>query len=275
MLADATQCGPFSGGSSGFFRPRSISAARVMLIGDALTSGPAERRRHPQGDGERLVRGRGLPRGADRGTSRRSMQRYADCGPSMEADWRRRALHVDRKNRALATSACSCCATWAGSACPTPSSASSPAASSPASSPRMPGWRSALSITPSRRTARPGRPPARERTGGRGRDRRRDLQPRRRLPDQRRPRSRQHGQGSHRQHGLGPRPGGQGGLAGAEPSGRPAPRGRRAAMTVHDVIVVGAGAGGSPRRACWRVRASTSCCSTSPLRRATRSAATG
>ena len=35
MLADATQCGPFSGGSSGFFRPRSISAARVMLIGDA------------------------------------------------------------------------------------------------------------------------------------------------------------------------------------------------------------------------------------------------
>ena len=35
MLADATRCGPFSGGFSGFFRPRSIVAERVMLVGDA------------------------------------------------------------------------------------------------------------------------------------------------------------------------------------------------------------------------------------------------
>jgi menaquinone-9 beta-reductase len=34
-LRDATQCGPASGGSSGFFRPKAIVAERVMLIGDA------------------------------------------------------------------------------------------------------------------------------------------------------------------------------------------------------------------------------------------------
>jgi geranylgeranyl reductase family protein len=35
ILAGASQCGAFSGGSSGFFRPRAISAERVMLVGDA------------------------------------------------------------------------------------------------------------------------------------------------------------------------------------------------------------------------------------------------
>ncbi len=50
--------------------------------------------------------------------------------------------------------------------------------------------------------------------------------------------------GTRRQHGLGPRPGVEGGLA-AQNRLAGGPRGRRAAMTVHDVIVVGAGAGGS------------------------------
>ena len=35
VLGEATQCGPTSGGSSGFFRPKAIAAERVMLIGDA------------------------------------------------------------------------------------------------------------------------------------------------------------------------------------------------------------------------------------------------
>ena len=35
MLAGSTRCGPPSGGSSAFYRPRSIVADRVMLIGDA------------------------------------------------------------------------------------------------------------------------------------------------------------------------------------------------------------------------------------------------
>jgi menaquinone-9 beta-reductase len=35
VLADATRCGPISGGSSGYYRPKSIVADRVMLIGDA------------------------------------------------------------------------------------------------------------------------------------------------------------------------------------------------------------------------------------------------
>jgi geranylgeranyl reductase family protein len=35
ILAKATPCGPVSGGSSGFFRPKRIVADRVMLIGDA------------------------------------------------------------------------------------------------------------------------------------------------------------------------------------------------------------------------------------------------
>ncbi|HEX3754719.1 MAG TPA: geranylgeranyl reductase family protein [Rhizomicrobium sp.] len=35
ILAGAVQCGPVSGGSSGFFRPKAIVAERVMLIGDA------------------------------------------------------------------------------------------------------------------------------------------------------------------------------------------------------------------------------------------------
>ncbi|MCP5072701.1 MAG: NAD(P)/FAD-dependent oxidoreductase [Rhodobacteraceae bacterium] len=34
-LADASRCGPFSGGISGYYRPNSIAADRVMLIGDA------------------------------------------------------------------------------------------------------------------------------------------------------------------------------------------------------------------------------------------------
>jgi geranylgeranyl reductase family protein len=35
ILAGAVQCGPVSGGASGFFRPKAIAAQRVMLIGDA------------------------------------------------------------------------------------------------------------------------------------------------------------------------------------------------------------------------------------------------
>jgi geranylgeranyl reductase family protein len=35
LLAKAVRCGPVSGGSSGFFRPKSIVADRVMLVGDA------------------------------------------------------------------------------------------------------------------------------------------------------------------------------------------------------------------------------------------------
>ncbi|MCP5072700.1 MAG: geranylgeranyl reductase family protein [Rhodobacteraceae bacterium] len=35
MLADSVRCGPVSGGSSGFYRPKSIIGDRVMLIGDA------------------------------------------------------------------------------------------------------------------------------------------------------------------------------------------------------------------------------------------------
>lgn len=35
MLGKATRCGPVSGGSSGFYRPKSIVGDRVMLIGDA------------------------------------------------------------------------------------------------------------------------------------------------------------------------------------------------------------------------------------------------
>jgi menaquinone-9 beta-reductase len=35
MLAKATRCGTISGGSSGFYRPKSIVGDRVMLIGDA------------------------------------------------------------------------------------------------------------------------------------------------------------------------------------------------------------------------------------------------
>jgi hypothetical protein len=35
MLDKATQCGPISGGSAAFYRPKSIVADRVMLVGDA------------------------------------------------------------------------------------------------------------------------------------------------------------------------------------------------------------------------------------------------
>ena len=35
MLGKATQCGPISGGSAAFYRPKSIVADRVMLVGDA------------------------------------------------------------------------------------------------------------------------------------------------------------------------------------------------------------------------------------------------
>ena len=35
MLANATRCGPVSGGSASFFRPKTIVADRVMLVGDA------------------------------------------------------------------------------------------------------------------------------------------------------------------------------------------------------------------------------------------------
>jgi geranylgeranyl reductase family protein len=34
-LANATRCGPFSGGMSGYYRPNAIAADRVLLIGDA------------------------------------------------------------------------------------------------------------------------------------------------------------------------------------------------------------------------------------------------
>jgi menaquinone-9 beta-reductase len=35
MLRNATRCGPISGGSSAFYRPRAIVADRIMLVGDA------------------------------------------------------------------------------------------------------------------------------------------------------------------------------------------------------------------------------------------------
>jgi geranylgeranyl reductase family protein len=105
VLADATQCGPFSGGSSGFFRPRSISAERVMLIGDAANQADP-------------LNGGGIHKAmesawcaaeacaaalADGDFSAASMRRYADLwSREWEADWRTAELFMSiSKNPAL------------------------------------------------------------------------------------------------------------------------------------------------------------------------------
>jgi geranylgeranyl reductase family protein len=91
MLAKATRCGPVSGGSSGFYRPKSIVADGVMLIGDAANQADplngggihkamesaycaAEACRHALAAGD---------------FSRNSMQRYETLwSKGYEADWR-------------------------------------------------------------------------------------------------------------------------------------------------------------------------------------------
>lgn len=105
IVSGATQCGPFSGGSSGFFRPRSISAERVMLIGDAanqadpLNGGGIHKAMESawcaaEACGEALANG---------DFSAAAMQRYADLwSREWEADWRTAELFMSlAKNPAL------------------------------------------------------------------------------------------------------------------------------------------------------------------------------
>jgi geranylgeranyl reductase family protein len=105
MLADATQCGPFSGGSSGFFRPRAISAARVMLIGDAanqadpLNGGGIHKAMESAWCAAEACRA-ALAEGD---FSETSMRRYADLwSRQWEADWRAAELFMSiAKNPSL------------------------------------------------------------------------------------------------------------------------------------------------------------------------------
>ena len=105
VLAGATQCGPFSGGASGFFRPRSIYAERVMLIGDAANQADP-------------LNGGGIHKAmesawcaaqacasalAEGDFSLAAMRRYADLwSGAWEADWRTAELFMSiAKNPAL------------------------------------------------------------------------------------------------------------------------------------------------------------------------------
>ena len=91
MLAKATRCGPVSGGSSGFFRPKSIVGDGVMLIGDAANQADP-------------LNGGGIHKAMESAYcaaeachyalsigdfSRHTMQRYEDLwSQRYEADWR-------------------------------------------------------------------------------------------------------------------------------------------------------------------------------------------
>jgi geranylgeranyl reductase family protein len=105
VLEGATQCGPFSGGSSGFFRPRAISGERVMLVGDAANQADP-------------LNGGGIHKAmesawcaaeacasalAEGDFSAAAMRRYADLwSREWEADWRAAELFMSlAKNPAL------------------------------------------------------------------------------------------------------------------------------------------------------------------------------
>ena len=186
MLADATQCGPFSGGSSGFFRPRPISAARVMLIGDAanqadpLNGGGIHKAMESAWCAAEACRA-AL---ADGDFSAASMRRYADLwSRQWEADWRAAELFMSiAKNPSLSDFGLFVLRHMGRLSMSDPKFrefaggifAGIVSQDACAGGPRLSDH-----AFPKDRAAWP-RPPARERTGGRGRDRRRDLQPHRR-----------------------------------------------------------------------------------------------
>ncbi|MGZ3273619.1 MAG: NAD(P)/FAD-dependent oxidoreductase [Caulobacteraceae bacterium] len=105
VLDGATQCGSTSGGSSGFFRPRAISAERVMLIGDAanqadpLNGGGIHKAMESAWCAAEAC-GLALAEGD---FSAASMGRYADLwSRHWEADWRAGELFMSiAKNPAL------------------------------------------------------------------------------------------------------------------------------------------------------------------------------
>ena len=105
VLAGATQCGAFSGGASGFFRPRSICAERVMLIGDAanqadpLNGGGIHKAMESAWCAARAC----VTALAEGDFSTASMRRYADLwSRTWEADWRTAELFMSiAKNPAL------------------------------------------------------------------------------------------------------------------------------------------------------------------------------
>ena len=75
MLRKSDQCGRISGGAAAFYRPKRIFGDRVLLVGDAANQAdPAERRRHPQGDGGRRAGGGG---GRLRARGRRLLEPHA------------------------------------------------------------------------------------------------------------------------------------------------------------------------------------------------------
>ena len=184
MLADATQCGPFSGGSSGFFRPRSISAARVMLIGDAANQADP-------------LNGGGIHKAmesawcaaeacrvalADGDFSAASMRRYADLwSRQWEADWRTAELFMSiAKNPSLSDFGLFVLRHMGRLSMSDPKFREF--AGGDLRRHRFPGCLAGGPRPLSRLPQGPrglARPVARERTGSRGRDRRRDLQPRR------------------------------------------------------------------------------------------------
>ena len=91
MLAKATRCGHMSGGSSGFYRPKSIVADRVMLIGDAanqadpLNGGGIHKAMESAWCASEASR-QALSAGD---FSRPAMKRYEDLwSEGYEADWR-------------------------------------------------------------------------------------------------------------------------------------------------------------------------------------------
>jgi geranylgeranyl reductase family protein len=118
ILTGATQCGPFSGGSSGFFRPKSISAERVMLIGDAanqadpLNGGAFTRRWRAPGVRPRPAARPWLMAIFQPPPCSATPTSGAASGRPIGAP-RNSSCHWPRIRR-FATSVCSCCGTWAG-----------------------------------------------------------------------------------------------------------------------------------------------------------------
>ncbi len=105
VLADAAPCGGFSGGASGFFRPRTITAQRVMLIGDAanqadpLNGGGIHKAMESAWCAAQACRA-ALD---DDDFSAASMRRYAEIwSRAWEADWRAAELFMSlAKNPAV------------------------------------------------------------------------------------------------------------------------------------------------------------------------------